>query len=293
MLSIYTRTNNPFTKEFWKYVESRHILRRKRGPEAVRDSLVRGLCSLQTSFALNPLLPQGNTALVLSGTRALRDAIMMKRMGKIRRIIAGPNIVAHPRDAGFIMNDPTIDIILVPAQWVADLWIHEAPELAAKIRVWFAGVAIISASTRSGSPIIYDKLGDTALLSRIQSAVEGNSHTFTYGSFSQKNYLEALQTAPYLIYLAQSESQGLALQEAWAHDVPTLVNTSTHWESNGVSWNAPQINAPYLTPELGVIFQAFDELPTLIAQSQTLHPKRYCDTHLSDEASARILLDIT
>ena len=106
------------------------------------------------------------------------------------------------------MCDKNIDIIPVPSQWVADLWIHEAPELADKIRVWPAGVQISTPSTRDGLPIIYNKLRNPELVVQVQETI-GVCHVFTYGAFKQQDYLKALADAPYLIYLAQSESQGL------------------------------------------------------------------------------------
>jgi hypothetical protein len=151
---------------------------------------------------------------------------------------------------------------------------------------------VSNASTRKGKPIIYDKLGNQSLLNQIQQVIGSQANVFTYGSFKREDYQRALSEAPYLIYLAKSESQGLALQEAWAHDVPTLVNKSTHWETGGFSWDSPQINCPYLTPELGAIFENTEELPIMIERVLSIHPKQYCDEHLSDRASAQKLLNL-
>lgn len=290
MLTIYTRTNNPFKIEFWKWLTKR-ITGKKDGPYAVLSSLVRGLRSLKTDYNLNPLFTK-NIVLVLSGSVALSSAIQMKKLGMVKKLIAGPNVTVHPHDAHRIMLSDMIDIILVPSEWVADLWVSEAPELASKIKVWPSGVETKEASTRTGKPIIYDKLGNRALLSEIQQKIGYSTHLFTYGSFNHKDYLSALRDAPYLIYLSKSESQGLALQEAWAHDVPTLVNQSTNWKDGQTSWEASQINCPYLTPELGTVFETSDQIPSLIFQISELHPKSYCDEHLSDRVSAEALMKL-
>jgi len=261
------------------------------GPDAVLDSLVRGLKEIGIELELNPKKPN-EIAIVLSGIAALGQIIKHKQSRRIKTIIAGPNIVTHPRDEDGIMLSEEIDVVLVPSQWVADFYRHEVPELANKIKVWPAGVSISDASTRKGKPIIYDKLGNQSLLNQIQQVIGSQANVFTYGSFKHKDYQRALSEAPYLIYLAKSESQGLALQEAWAHDVPTLVNKSTHWEAGGLSWDSPQINCPYLTPELGSIFENTEELPIMIERVLSLHPKQYCDEHLSDRASAQKLLNL-
>ncbi|PIR85943.1 hypothetical protein COU14_01525 [Candidatus Kaiserbacteria bacterium CG10_big_fil_rev_8_21_14_0_10_44_10] len=291
MLSIYTRSTSKFSKEFWKWA-ARKITRKYSGPNAVEDSLLRGLKELNIPFSRNCLTSDTGTVVVLSGTEALRENILHKKKGLIKKLIAGPNIVAHPLDCNGILLNKEIDVILVPSQWVADLYMQVVPEIANKIKVWPAGVPISKASSRTSKPIIYDKLGDVSLLIKIQEVLAVPATVFSYGSFNQKDYLEALSEAPYLIYLAKSESQGLALQEAWAHDVPTLVNKSTHWEANDLSWDSPQINCPYLTPELGAIFENVEELPIMIEQVSSLHPKKYCDKYLSDRASAQKLLNL-
>ncbi len=231
------------------------------------------------------------TAVVLSGTETLREAIEMKRQDHLNKLLAGPNVVTHPTDADRIMLNKEIDSILVPSKWVADFWISESPELADKIKVWPSGVEIQKPSTRSGLPIIYDKLKDEALLKAVKNAV-GNCLVFTYGKFKRRDYLKALKDAPYVVYLSKSESQGLALQEAWAHDVPTLVNMSNFWQSGELSWEAPQINCPYLTPATGEVFDNPADIPIMIERITSLHPKTYCDKELSDQASAEKLLNI-
>lgn len=288
MLTIYTHSRSPFHREFWKYL-ARRILRKYSGPDAVLDSLRRGMIEVGETFILNPNRPGENKVLVLSGTSVLRTMIEHKKAGRITLLAAGPNIVTHPNEEDRLLCDKSIDIVLVPSEWVADLWRIGAPELAHRIRVWPAGVKPSSASRRTGLPIIYDKIGAHNSLFDIQRVI-GEHRLFTYGKFKRQEYLKALADAPYLIYLSPSESQGLALQEAWAHDVPTLVKHSTKWQHGKRTWEAPKINCPYLTPELGMVFSTTGELPIMVSEVETLHPKEYCDQNLSDQASARILL---
>lgn len=290
MLNLYTHDPSFFSLEFWK-AKARPLFGKYAGPDAVRDSVKRGLEELAIPYLMNPKKPHPGIALVLSGPGALRKAIDYKNAGVFTKLCAGPNIMVDPSDHGGLLFDPAIDHILVPAPWVANLWSKEAPELTDKIEAWASGVNRFIISTRNGLPIIYDKLGDTKLLGEIQHMI-GSANLFSYGKFRRKEYLSALSVAPYLIYLSRSESQGLALQEAWAHDVPTLVNHSTHWEAGGSSWDSPQINCPYLTPELGAVFTDPAEIPIMVKELGKLSPKRYCDKHLSDRASVEKLLNL-
>lgn len=289
MITICTHSQIPLHLEFWKYL-ARRIMRKYTGPDAVKDSLIRGLTELDIDFRLNnPSV--GDTVTVLSGPNALKDAIKNKRAGRIRKLVAGPNIVILPNYNDGLILDNAIDIILVPSDWVAELWTKEVPKIADKIKVWPAGVAISPPSTRLGLPIIYDKLNDSVLIEKITSQI-GDHHLFKYGYFQHADYLSALSEAPFLIYLAESESQGMALQEAWAHDIPTLVNYSDTWRNGDMTWHAPQINAPYLTPELGTVFDKISDIPGMIDSIKDLRPKNYCDENLSDTVCAQKLLEL-
>lgn len=291
MLTIYTHSIYPIHKEFWKSLAQK-ITGRYSGPNAVRDSVLRGLKIHNIEYELNPIIVHGDTLLVLSGVNALRKAIRLKKSGSAIKLIAGPNIVTTPNDVQKIMCNDAIDTILVPSEWVANFWKHEAPEIAHKIHVWAAGVAQANASTRNGLPVVFNKIGEDSIFHEVKKALSQNNadyKLFTYGKFEHSEYLEALKDAPYVIYLSESESQGLALQEAWAHDVPTFVNNSTIWKSGPYSFKANQINAPYLTEALGGIFSSKEELTTLIEQAKDFHPKPYCDANYSDSASIEIL----
>src|SRR5690606_42099613 len=140
MITICTHSQIPLHLEFWKYL-ARRIMRKYTGPDAVKDSLIRGLTELDIDFRLNnPSV--GDTVTVLSGPNALKDAIKNKRAGRIRKLVAGPNIVILPNYNDGLILDNAIDIILVPSDWVAELWTKEVPKIADKIKVWPAGVAI-------------------------------------------------------------------------------------------------------------------------------------------------------
>lgn len=267
----------------------RRLTNKYSGPNAVEESLLRGLKELKVPFVRNQRA-NVDVAVVLSGVDVLGDIIAAKKTGSIQKLIAGPNVVGDPNDHRGIMLDEAIDVVLVPSQWVADVWLRQAPRLANKLKVWPAGVSMSEPSTRAGQPIIYDKLGDIELVKAIKQELGLPTQTFSYGSFRLADYFSALTTAPYLIYLSRSESQGLALHEAWAHDVPTLVNESSIWQSGNFSWQASQINCPYLTPELGVVFRKTSELSGLIESIKDLRPRIYCNEYLSDRASVEQLL---
>jgi glycosyltransferase involved in cell wall biosynthesis len=210
-------------------------------------------------------------------------------------LIAGPNIVTTPNDADRILCNPAIDHILVPSTWVRDHYCSIAPELAQKILVWPAGVAEAQPSSRRSEAIVYCK-DDRQLCAEAKQVIKASGLTprvITYGTYSQKNYLKALQTAAALVYLSPSESQGLALQEAWIRDVPTFVHFTGVAHNDAFTWHDDMINAPYLHEEFGAFYTTTDELKELLAHTQDYHPRTRCQQTLSDYATTKQLLELT
>ena len=294
MISIYTRTCNPLKTEFWKYTLKK-ILGRYSGPDAVLDSLVRGLTNAGVTFEVNPFRPRFKTVHVLAGIDALKDAIRLKRLEKIEKLLAGPALVINPTQHQSLIASPEIDLILQPAQWVKSYFISKNPSLEQRIRIWPAGSRVPEvASSRSGPWIIYSKNYGASELPQIKKTMKDAGIPFEileYGSFSRKDFYKKLETASGMVYLSRSESQGIALQEAWIRNVPTLVLQSTQMVYGTDTWPDRQINAPYLRGELGAFFEVY-QLADMIEKTKQLKPAETARALFSDQATTKIYLDI-
>ncbi len=301
MITIYTHTNNPFTKEFWKYVAKKAI-RKYSGPDAVADSLKRGLTELGIPFEFNPISPSHKTVHVLSGIQVLKQNIKRKEKGQIKKLIAGPNLVVSPLDKNKIICDPNIDTILMPSEWTQKMYTDIVPELSPKIKVWPAGTQVSQTiSTKEKLKcLVFKKDVDQELFDFVLNELQSRNMEYIvieYGSYTAEKYFEYLNNeAKYMIYLQKVESQGLALQEAWARNVPTLVwNPGSFTYPDGHTIYGP-ITAPYLHEASGLFFKDKNEFPeklTLFLEKiNTFTPQRYCLEHLSDKASAEIYINI-
>lgn len=293
MISIYTRTSNPLKKEFWKYTIKK-VLGKYSGPDAVLDSLVRGLTDANVVFEVNPIKAKFKSVHVLAGIDALRDSIRLKRKGRIERLVAGPALVIDPNEYKDIIASSEIDLILQPAPWVKSYFLSKNPSLESRIRIWPAGSRIPEhTSTRNGPWIIYSKNYGSSELSKIKKILIDSGISFEvlhYGSFSRKDFYGKLETASGMIYLSRSESQGIALQEAWLRDVPTLVLKSTRMIYGNDTWADNQINAPYLSDELGAFFEVY-QMADMIEKTKKLNPARAARALFSDQATTKIYLN--
>ena len=295
MITLLTRSPKiPLRKRFGA---ARALWKGNRGPTACANSLLRGLRELYVPHQVNPLERRiSGVVHVLSGLGALEYAIDLKRRNRITRLIAGPNLVGSPEEANGILSDPAIDVLLVPSPWVKD-WMAAVDErLRSRLHVWAAGVAVTSrwSSRKTGSCLIYRKSGEPSLHREIEAALDRLAvpwKSITYGQYGRRRYLRLLCGSDFMIYIGGSESQGLALQEAWMQDVPTLVWNPGVLRYRGHEWRNPSIAAPYLTEESGRFLGEGEDVAAAIerflADLPAFQPRRYCIVRLTDRHCAR------
>lgn len=297
MISIYTHTNNPFKKEFWKHV-AKKMIGKYTGPDAVLDSLIRGLTEKAIPFEVNARTPRYPIVHVISGVEVLQEMIVKKENGNIKTLLAGPTLVQTPYDHNNLVQHTHINALLFPSQWTKDFYVSLVPTLQEKIQIWPAGVYIPSEESSHRRVLIFKKNIPEEIYNHVIKTLRNKGlpyDTLTYGTYNKESYHRKLKTASILIYLQKTESQGLALQEAWSYNVPTLVWKNTIWEDGVYRWEDQNISAPYLTDQAGLFFTQENfsqQLDTILIHKQSFNPKKYCSEHLSDKASTQIYLEI-
>ena len=133
-----------------------------------------------------------------------------------------------------------------------------------------------------------------------------NYITFTYGSYNETDYKHALQNSKFMLTLDAHESQGFALEEAMACNVPLLVMDaqSMYDESNdGVNsiyaHHAPKrllaTSVPYWSDECGIKIKEPSELPEaldrMLSSYAKFTPRKYIEETLSDRVCMQRILD--
>lgn len=269
------------------------------GPSAVLSSLVKGFNELGAEYNFNPKEKDvADTVCVLSGIDALLWAIQAKYGGKVKKIIAGPNLVVSPKDYGNILLSDEIDVVLVPSEWVRDFYVLAEPSLLKKIKVWAAGADEVTVpSAVREKVLVYKKRVSEEMFSfvvDVLSSADIPYDVLEYGRYKQDDYFRKLIVAKGLIYLTETESQGLALVEAWMHDVPTLV-----WDRKFFEFGKARIaasSAPYLTDECGISFSNKDDFKmkfdVFFSQIQNFHPRAYARKNFIHKVAAQRYLDI-
>ena len=304
-LVVLTRSPKWNVRDFVQGAKSlvKRILGRKRGPDMVNESLFAGLKELNVPYRYNVRsgdIHPGDIVYVNTSIEALRFAVRAKREGKITKLVVGPNMSVLPSDNDGIMTSDEIDLILFPSQWTKDHWVHFEKRLEPKIKLWPAGVDVpeLHGGDRT-KVLVYVKNPPQGLLEHIVSFLEKNSVSYEviyYGKYDRNEYFSLLEKSRLAIFLSASESQGLALFEAWAHDVPTLVWNRGYWEVGGETWREEKISAPYLTDECGAFFKDQSDFETayltFAEHASQFKPRDYIVRNFTYKKTAEHFIDL-
>lgn len=276
------------------------------GHYAVTRSLVEGLQKLGADFSYNPSWPGrvGEVVVVLAGVDALRQAIEWRRKKRIEKLLAGPNLMVFSSEYGGILGAPEIDVCLVPSEWVKVAYEEDLPTLKGRIRTWSAGIDEKfwrgpSKNEKVGrSVLIYKKNAPDDLCARVDRLLRDHAWEpawIAYGEYNTDQYKAVLSKSLFAVFLSQTESQGIALLEAWSMDVPTLV-----WNPKSFVYRERRYSVasacPYLTPATGCdwVDPASLEhiLNNFLENIGNREPRQWVLSHMTDELSARSLLEI-
>jgi hypothetical protein len=170
----------------------------------------------------------------------------------------GPNIDWFNRENIKVISQLKRVKILVPHYWVTPTIKRLLPNNC-QVLVWYSGIDTIfwekkKTNSRLHRVLIYVKnQKDLENLFLAKSYLEHRQISYEvvrYGSYSQSQLKTVLSRVSAAIWIGGTESQGLALLECWAMDVPTLVLKTTSWHSpDGQVYSAS--SAPYMTEAVG------------------------------------------
>lgn len=255
-------------------------------------------------WSINALArPSGNdTILLLSGKHYLQWLVRDAGL----RILVGNGFMMSPLETRLLLNAPAVKGIFAPSEWVLRSYQRLCPELASKIVIVPTPLApnkdLISKKTRFSSvhALVYVKRGSEKILEKAVGLlqVRGISHQiFLYGGYKHTDFSHALQKSKFVVWIGESESQGLALLEAWKAGVPTFVyhrpgdiyvSDRDHSFKLGPGEWSP---APYLNPDRGKTWSTLEELTKVIDDTLSNSISFRPAETVSEEFSAKKFLD--
>ena len=278
------------------------------GHYAVTRSVVEGLRAIGVDFNFNPASFSELARVVYApANEALMQAIELKRHGAIDFLVAGPVNAFFADECHGIMLSREIDLAIVAHEWMIDFY-RETPDLARKSRACPCGVDVEfwkpMGTAKERACVVYWKSGDERFCEEVEAIVKRaglepirvRSRHGEHSIFKPPELRAALDRAVVSVFLSTFESQGIALAEAWAMNIPTVV-----WDPQGdAEWLGrhftSQSSAPYLTPSTGLAVRDVDALDAAIAQAlatlDTFQPRGWVLEHMTDAVCSRKLYEV-
>ncbi|MBP2655658.1 MAG: glycosyltransferase [Firmicutes bacterium] len=218
-------------------------------------------------------------------------AIENKEKLGCKQLWAGPNLVVVPQELQGIIGHSKVDKVIVPCRWPGEVYSLLMPSIREKIVIWPVGI-----DTDEWRPdvtkekqliVVYNK-GNTALTEALKNGLGSAGeqvHEITYGKYSRSEYKALLDQAKAVVWLSATESQGIALLEAMAMNVPVLCWRNTVWNYYSVELRTVfsydrATPAPYFSEQCGMFFndaQDFFErqYPAFADKTTCFSPRRY------------------
>lgn len=264
-----------------------------RGPGKVISNLKKGLDLLGVPYVENPdTISPEDYVIGLQWTPKILKA-------NPERLIIGPNICTLPFDNGFVMNGK-YKYILVPSQWVKDKYMRWLPE--EKIKIWAVGIDTLefpnlSKEEKTNDVLLYLKnrkyeIYDFALGS---IPLDMTCQTITYGGYSENEFKDALKKSKMCVVVANTESQGIAIQEMMSSNIPLVVLDKTRWNDRSEALDTPATSVPYWDERCGIKViqntEIKDAIKTVYNNLNAYSPRDYVLENLGLSASAMNLIN--
>jgi hypothetical protein len=185
----------------------------------------------------------------------------LNQVSKIRNeiVLVGPNVEFELEESlsSFLNRDQTY--FLVPAKWVAPVLQARVGLDPKKIIVWAVGLNSqewCPSERNKKTFLVYIKGSDPINLSLILQIISESyvPQTIRYGNYTPKKFYRILDSSAGAIWFGSTESQGIALMQAWSMDVPTLVRTNNEYLDPVTAMTFGASSSPYLTKETGSFF---------------------------------------
>lgn len=274
------------------------------GPQKVLVNLAKGLDRMGYPYVFNHH-PSSARRLWIHD-----DAAALRFMHQPRVLpVVGPNLFVMPVDA-----EPCIDfrgaVYLRPSEWTVRFW-EQAGFVECPMAPWAVGIDTDDFRPTGDVPdqrsvMVYHKMRDSQELVYILDRVRAHrldARLILYGAYDEDEYRRALRRVSMVIWHGQAETQGIALQEALACDVPVLVCdvTSLRQTRGGYPFE-PEVfgftvsAAPYFDERCGVRITELGALDTalesIMETRDSFRPREYVLQNLSLEGQARALVSV-
>jgi hypothetical protein len=267
-------------------------------------NLVKGLDAIGYPYSVNH---------ALNSTRRLwihDDHVALKYLSRSHdaAAVVGPNLFVMPDDIPSVV-DLRGCLYVHPCVWATNLW-REAGFDACPVAAWPVGIDLDefspSAAVERNAVLVYHKERPESQLGNVVAAIRSAGHTvqvIRYGHYVESELVEAASSASVVVWHGCHESQGIALQETLALDVPIVLMDVTRLSQAvgtypfGTGYDDFRVTAaPYWDDRCGVRVYTVDEVVPavehVLSHRSEFAPREFVRESLSLEKQARAFVGL-
>lgn len=206
------------------------------GPQKVVKNLIKGLDLINYPYIINGDLNSCKRLWIHDDIKALEK---IRNLSQDIKVIVGPNLFVLPRQIPEKINLENV-VYLHPSFWAQSFWSDFGFDKCT-LDSWPTGIDthIYKPSDKEKEIVlIYFKQREKKELEKVENILKQKNikyKTIIYGSYKQSDYLKLLEKSKYIIWIGRQESQGIALEEALAMNIPILVwdvKNIGHWHAS-------------------------------------------------------------
>jgi hypothetical protein len=224
----------------------------------------------------------------------------------------GPNLFVLPKDMPpFPKSD--VSIYLHPSDWCVKVWIFLGFNKLI-LKHWPTGIDWESfneslVKRNNKNVMVYYKERNPVLLDKALKVLENKGFIpvlLKYGFYNEDEFKNVLINCSFGVWLGRHESQGIALQEALASDLPLIVINATRFSDTyrkSGKYKFPKeldnfvtTSAPYFDNQCGIIIDSINNLDDAIGELYSnlsnYHPLKFIQDNLSLEKQAYQLIEL-
>jgi hypothetical protein len=266
------------------------------GPYKVFTNLVKGLDKIGYPYVVNRKVNASQRLWIHDDPIALRYI----NSNDIYKVV-GPNLCDTPNRLPKFNHARTM--IILPSKWYVDLW-RELGFTYNPLISWPVGIDTdeyfpSAKAKRDKKVLVYHKRRKLAELNQIIDVLFELHLPFRliyYGGYTEEDYKELLRETSFIIWHDGSETQGIAMQEAMACDIPILVCDITklsdsidgNFPENGMDF--PATACPYFDQTCGLrindLSQLKESLQFMLDCMNNFNPRNFIIDNLSLEGQA-------
>lgn len=264
------------------------------GPKKVVNNLLASLDQEGIPYASNVEQYKNNLLLQYDWAGHVKHSELT-----LENCVIGPQIWLFDQHTNELKKNPHYyKSIIAPSQWVKDLFVSKFDYPEDKIVTWPVGIEMKEyKKDLKYDCLVYFKRRSEEELEQVTTFLEKNEMSYNvvkYGNYDQEKLEELCDNSAFCFLLNGTESQGIAVQEMMARDLPMIVWDVREWEDQGRQWAVPATSVPYWSDQCGVRF--FDALDIDYAFdkfcSKIYTPYKFVEETLSYKQSVKTLMEI-